>query len=541
MRFAARAFVDRVASGTDGPLRTACTALVLVVSGVFLLANLGTYALWDDEAETALLARGVLQTGDTTALIGHNINARRGGINLRGLAERLTPPLPTYLMAASFALGGETAFWARLPFALCGLAAVGIMLAVLWRAGATNWHFLVFAIALLANAPFFLYCRNARYYGAVLLVAIAAGVLALQGLGSVRRRVAFAVLGGLLLSCHPIAFMQVAAVAAVDWLVFRPRAIPTAAQVASLVVPFLVVAAPTLLVWNPLFVKSSAAYLGQMTILDRLTLLWWNARDLFAAEFIPLAALAYVPVAFYRTRDPWLLRSCLAVGVVVLVTTATSYQSVAVTSVADVRYMIVAIPLGLAATVRSFAAVPVAYRATAAVAAVLACATNIGSGKFDWQRGPESTAARFATELARPIAEPYTPVAAWLRAHAAPRASVLVVPEFMMYPLMFHAPDQVYAWQIPAEADPQFQGLDAIHYQGRVPPDYVVAFGPVRQAIEKALDDWRAAGVRYERVADLPVFWQDTYRPEVFWRKFTMVSGFDPSVDGIFIYRRLRD
>lgn len=536
-----KASMDRLATGSDVRFQAACTAVVLCVSTVFLFAHLGTYALWDDESETALLARGVLATGDTTAVIGHNINARRGGINLRGLADRLTPPLPTYVMAASFALGEQDAFWARLPFAVCGMAAIALLLTFLWRVNATNWNFVIFAIALLANVPFFLYFRNARYYGAVQFLEIAIGLLYLRGLGSPGRLAMFSALGGLLVFSHPVAFMQVAVVCAVDWFCFGKRTIPSVTNAAALVLPFIAIAAPGLCVWNPLLVKSSATYLGQMTVLDRFTLLWWNARDLFTAEFIPMVALLYVPVAFYRTRDAWLLRSCVAVVVIILVTTAATYQAVSLTSVADVRYMLAAIPIGLALTVRSFAAVPPKYRMVGLAAAVLACATNVGTGKFDLNHGPDSTPVRFVQELVHPIDEPYSPVAAWLKQNAPARASVLVVPDFMMYPLMFHAPEQTYAWQIADGNDAQFRTLDAIHFQGRVPPDYVVAFGPVRQAIEQAMNQWRAAGVRYERVGDLPVFWKEVYRPEVFWRTFRTVRGFNPAVDGIFIYRRLKD
>src|ERR1700683_2250373 len=40
--------------------------LGLVSIGTLLFWNLGTYALWDDEANTALFATNVWKTGDTT-------------------------------------------------------------------------------------------------------------------------------------------------------------------------------------------------------------------------------------------------------------------------------------------------------------------------------------------------------------------------------------------------------------------------------------------------------------------------------------------
>src|SRR5205807_2588413 len=54
-------------------IRIGVTALMLASSSMLLFARLGHYALWDDEAYTALAAQGVWQTGDTTAVLGHNV------------------------------------------------------------------------------------------------------------------------------------------------------------------------------------------------------------------------------------------------------------------------------------------------------------------------------------------------------------------------------------------------------------------------------------------------------------------------------------
>src|SRR5947209_1850197 len=94
---------------------TVAIALILAAV-VFLFFRLGHYSLWDDEAIIALGARGVLASGDTTAVLDHNIVAYRHGNLLHNLHDRSTPPLPAYLTAASFALFGESALAARLPF-----------------------------------------------------------------------------------------------------------------------------------------------------------------------------------------------------------------------------------------------------------------------------------------------------------------------------------------------------------------------------------------------------------------------------------------
>src|SRR5438270_10724098 len=101
------------------------TVFILLAAAVLIFARLGHYPLWDDEAITAMTARGVWRTGDTTARVdGHNILAYRNGLLLRDLKDRFTPPLQFYLLAPVIGLFGESNFICRLPFAVAGLLTV---------------------------------------------------------------------------------------------------------------------------------------------------------------------------------------------------------------------------------------------------------------------------------------------------------------------------------------------------------------------------------------------------------------------------------
>src|SRR5690242_1214516 len=105
---------------------------VLIASAVLLFARLGHYALWDGEAGTALSALGVWRTGDTTALIDHNIVAVENGKDLANLHERFMPPLPAFLAAPFVGMLGRNAWAARLPFAFCGFLCVALLVRWLW-------------------------------------------------------------------------------------------------------------------------------------------------------------------------------------------------------------------------------------------------------------------------------------------------------------------------------------------------------------------------------------------------------------------------
>jgi hypothetical protein len=45
-------------------------------------------------------------------------------------------------------------------------------------------------------------------------------------------------------------------------------------------------------------------------------------------------------------------------------------------------------------------------------------------------------------------------------------------------------------------------------------------------------------GVNYAQVATIDIFWKDLYRPELFWRTFEAVKGYDPKTQAIYVFKR---
>ena len=117
-------------------------------------------------------------------------------------------------------------------------------------------------------------------------------------------------------------------------------------------------------------------------------------------------------------------------------------------------------------------------------------------------------------------------------------SSVWVDPNYATCPLMFHAPIVLYAWQLTMPPRPGFGDLPQIHFLGESPPDYLVAFGPYVNDMQAFFQKWNRPDVTYERVAAINVFWQDSYRPEIFMRAFEPVTGFPPETQGAYIFRR---
>ena len=510
---------------------------IFLLAAVFLFTHLGVYSLWDDEAETALGARAIIQTGDTAATLDHNLNARRGGINLRNLHDRSTPPLASYLMAASFALGQQNSFFARAPFSLLGLGAVFLMLKFCREKNISFSCLVIFGIVLLTQVSFFLYFRQGRYYSPSIFLFILVVYLYLKDWKSpwIRRWVGF--LLALQYLSHPMIFVQVSAILFFDWLIFRRRECPFEWRwILDCGAPLLLLLGPALCVWNPFLTKSSE-YLGEVHFLDRLTLLYWNIRDLFTAEFIPVITVLLAPIAFFLSKNKWILRCGTGLLILVVTTSLISWQRVPYSPVADVRYIIVAIPIGIALTCITFSAL-LPKKVFSWLIVALLIGTNLGSGKILIEGRLGSVPLSWWRELAWPNQEPYFPVIEWVRKNVPDKGSIWVEPDYMMYPLMFHAPQATYAWQLTDFNNPEWQGLSAIHFKGRERPDYVIAFGPIVSQVRPLLTQMEDANNTYVQVGQINVFWKDLYRPEIFWRSFHSISTFGQPNENIYIFQK---
>ncbi len=156
-------------------------AAILLLASCLALWNLDGQLLWQDEAQTALLARSVLEFGTPTGYDGRNHLSQEWGAEYDDAFRwRWHTWLPFYLLAGFFALLGESTLAARLPFALLGIAAVAACFALgraLWGERRAAWFS---AFALTTSVPFLLLTRQSRWYAA------AACFLALALLGYVR-------------------------------------------------------------------------------------------------------------------------------------------------------------------------------------------------------------------------------------------------------------------------------------------------------------------------------------------------------------------
>jgi hypothetical protein len=177
--------------------------IILAVAALLLFWRLGAVYLWQDEANTAVLAVRMLKFGKPLAYDGVNLltNDNFAAEDRAGIASRTTSaqaaidyvvargdvkPDTSWIFhpwgqfvaaAASIRLLGQTTVAARLPFALAALATVLLLYQLVRRSIGDVRVALLAAALLVANVEWIVHSRQARYYalsGLFLILTFAA-------------------------------------------------------------------------------------------------------------------------------------------------------------------------------------------------------------------------------------------------------------------------------------------------------------------------------------------------------------------------------
>jgi hypothetical protein len=120
---------------------------------------------WQDEAETACLAKNVLTYGVPRAYDGVNIISQEHGHEFnQHFLWRWSPWLQIYVAAAAFKIGGLTTYAGRFPFAVLGIICIFLVYQLVIRNfGDRAWACLA-ALLLTTSVIFLLHARQCRYY-----------------------------------------------------------------------------------------------------------------------------------------------------------------------------------------------------------------------------------------------------------------------------------------------------------------------------------------------------------------------------------------
>jgi hypothetical protein len=148
-----------------------------------------------------------------------------------------------------------------------------------------------------------------------------------------------------------------------------------------------------------------------------------------------------------------------------------------------------------------------------------------------------STIVAYLGELWDPPSDPFRATAEWMNAHVPAGATVMVLPEYAKYSLMFHAPGQVYGWQLKYPPDAQFAGQPEIQFVGREAPQYIVLFGREGVAAYHPIELADGSKPAYSVVKVLPILGKDLFRPELYLRVFQARAA-SGEREGVVLLRR---
>jgi hypothetical protein len=143
-------------------------AFALLLIALVYFHRIDRPLLWDDEAETGVVARNILRSGYPIASDGRNVTIYDGGAELNGsLVFKRIPWSQYYLGALSLLIFGNSTLGLRVLFALCGVLSFFPIYAILksrlkYPATLTTLILLSPQIVLLQ--------RNARYYPMLILL-----------------------------------------------------------------------------------------------------------------------------------------------------------------------------------------------------------------------------------------------------------------------------------------------------------------------------------------------------------------------------------
>lgn len=149
--------------------------LLLIIGAMLLFADLGDVYLWQDEAETALIARHWLAHGLPLSTNGVTWVQQQAQPFIEFTQDYIWIShswLQFALTAVSFAFLGSTTVAARLPFALAGLASVCFFYQFVLRWLQNKRVACIAAVLLLFCVPFILLARQCRYYALSVLFTL---------------------------------------------------------------------------------------------------------------------------------------------------------------------------------------------------------------------------------------------------------------------------------------------------------------------------------------------------------------------------------
>lgn len=531
--------------------------LLFAGAAVLTLARLDEPAFWEDEAETAFVARAFLRTGEFSGWDGRNLHAYDGGTAMDAQLRYINPPLQYAVTAASFKLLGVSTWTGRFPFVVVGLLALAVFAAVLREEFVGFSALRLYAFAVLAlSVTFSLYARQCRYYTLTLLFGLLVFYfyrLAVRAPRLWKFLLLALAATGLLYSHYLVAGAFLCALGTVH-LIFHARR--TAREfwlgLALAVAVFAVLTLPYALsrqIWVRADMERGGAWLD-----GHATILWWSLRDVNWLLCLPWTMALGLAWFLWRARKEeavpraareWLVFALADIFLLVLIGPNPNWS----TQLADLRFFFPLAPFlaGLAGVFLWFVHRRSPFGAVALL--VLMTCSNLPAlnplrPKHRW------LLPAYLGELRAPYPTAYGRAAEFLLSRAQPGDTVYAASHHMNFPLMFYTGDRLKFCGLLDRKTPlpraALARLDAPLWVEENFPDWFVSFGwndNRQQTLDYFSRPHEHAGkprrFRYEPVATLGIYWYPSGRPELPWHTFGPVTDYHPLSQGVHVFRRV--
>ncbi len=453
---------------TDQVLRVLPLLGLALLAATLLLNDLGKKYLWQDEANTAVLAVRFMSSGLPLAWDGVNFiglddfsmeltapideltrdpgsavtfYARRGDVRVDHSWKN--HPLGQFLIAGvSMAVLGKTTWAARIPFALAGLLTVFLFYRLTLSCFADRVVALSATTMFVLNSYWILHARQCRYYPLSTLFLIATLIAYLRWQRGARfGPVAFVVVAHGWFQVDFGTFWPLMAVLAIDALITRRQ---TIRMVVGTGLTLLLSLVPFIWYYELWHRRGTPTDIWQNRFLANL----FNLNEYVAPGFVVVAALVLLTVrwrSFARNERHIVLLS----GGILL---AMAVWIPLVAPQAFLRYSIIVAPMGSLLAAWLFARIS-PHRVVLLAATTVLVVTPWLSMPFRWLIPPDQTTQNsggyfYRPELVRLLDEvfghPYDinrEVVDWLRQNTSPTDEILV--NYEDAPLMFYLPNPI--------------------------------------------------------------------------------------------------
>lgn len=538
-------------------------------SGYLSLKNLGATYFWDDEAETGIIAKNLITTGKLTGWDGRNLYATRTGNALDENLRPINPPLYFYVCAASFKIFGISEWAGRFPSVIAGLLAIAVMMRLLkLEFGKNEWLWFYSLGFLILSPSFFLNIRQCRYYAFAMLFSLLIFYFYKRCL--VKKRISYfiflSLFSILLFYTHYLLLAAFSLSIIVYHFLFHRKDLEIKEwwKVLVAVAIFLIGTVPYAVhykIWHRTDILIEDSWYHH-----KLTLLWWNFRDLNLIAVMPwtvfiifIHLLIYYRKKDYRKKDlivtqtiRWLV---LALCNVFFIAILSPQQTVKLCP-ADARYLAVSIPF-LAVSVGIFLFLINNWNKILAffIFIVLITSNVLSLTMFSMDIKPtfKWLLPAYLYEIHHEFPTTYSTVIKYLSENASQDDFVFSYPDYAIYPLMFHLSEKLKFCctlfsDTPLPIEQKMKKLAPylfIKDEYENYPDWFIAYGykeKTKEFLSRFSRPHKRKGnheqFKYTCVSTLNVFYFDTSRPELHWHSFGPHKNFDPKIEGVYIFKR---